>query len=379
MIRVIQIVSGWGSGGVEKYISNCALTLCDSVVFDILAVRGVSDQSLFSESIINNGGRIFSIPKSDKDNYFQRRKTRKKYIENHLKEYNYDIVHINGTTSDFMEYAKITKKMLPNAKVIMHCHGDNVDKPHAHIKRAVHFINRQLHSLFPDYYLGCSSRSMSWMYTKKALNLNNNKVINCGIDTRKFKFNEFERNKVRKKLKIEDRFVVGTIGRICEQKNPYFILKVVQELRNKLPNVVFLWIGTGEMESVIKEKAKELNLLDNIIFYGTTSNVPSMLSTMDVFILPSNYEGNPIVGFESQANGVKCFFSDKIVAESQITHTVDFLSINKSEKIWAENILSYNNGYKRFNTQSQIIQAGYDFRDCAFTLKNIYDEIIYNR
>lgn len=376
MIRVIEIVSGWGSGGVEKYISNCASILSDSVVFDILAVRGVSDKQLFSEKILNNGGKIFSIPKLNKEGYFQRKKRRKKYIEQHLKMYNYDIVHINGTTADFMQYAKIVKKISPNTKVIMHCHGDSVDAPNVYVKKIIHFINKKLYSRYPDYLLGCSSRTMKWMYTNKSLKIKPNKVIYCGIDTKLFKFNNNERNRIRNKLKVEKRFVVGTIGRICNQKNPYFILKIICELKRLCPHVVFLWIGNGDMKLVIEEKAKELNILDNIIFYGTSSNIPSMLSAMDVFILPSNYEGNPIVGFEAQANGMKCFFSNKIVDESKITQIVEFLSIENSEKEWAQKILFYKNGYKRFDTQSQIIESGYDFKDCAYDLNEIYNYVL---
>lgn len=378
MIRVIEIVSGWGSGGVEKYISNCASVLSDSVIFDVLAIRGISDKPLFSESVKNNGGKIFSIPKSRKGNYFQRKRCRKKYIQEHFKKYSYDVVHINGTTADFMEYAKIIKKVSPNIKVIMHCHGDNVEGPNIYIKKLIHFINKQLYSLLPDYCLGCSSRTMNWMYTNKALNSTPNEVINCGIDTKLFKFNDAKRNEIRSKLKIENKFVVGTIGRICEQKNPYFILKIVYELKKLHPQVVFLWVGTGDMQCVAQEKAKELNIIDNIIFYGTSSDIPSILSTMDVFILPSKYEGNPIVGFEAQANGLKCFFSDKIVKESKITNNVEFLSIDNSEKKWAEKILFYKNRYKRFDTQSQIIESGYDFKDCAYTLSEIYDSLLKN-
>lgn len=378
MIRVIEIVSGWGSGGVEKYISNCASILSDSVVFDVLAIRGISDKPLFSEKVINNGGGIFSIPKSKEDNYFQRKRRRKKYIEEHFKKYNYDIVHINGTTADFMEYAKIIKKVSPNIKVIMHCHGDNVEAPNIYIKKLIHFINKQLYSLVPDYCLGCSSRTMNWMYTKRSLNSTPNEVIHCGIDTKLFKYNDDKRNKIRAKLKIENKFVVGTIGRICEQKNPYFILKIVYELKKLYPQAILLWIGTGDMQAIIQEKAKELNLIDNIIFYGTSSDIPSMLSAIDVFILPSNYEGNPIVGFEAQANGVKCFFSNKIVKESKITESVEFLSIDNSEKRWAEKILFYKDGYKRFDTQSKIIESGYDFKDCAYTINKIYDSLLKN-
>ena len=363
MIRVLQVISGWGSGGVEKYISNCASILCGSVVFDILAVRGVAENPLFSESIINSGGHIFSIPKSRYGNYFQRKKCRRKYIENHLKMNKYDIVHINGTTADFMEYAKIAKKIQPNVKVIMHCHGDGVDMSNKYIKQVMHYISKQLYSSSVDCCLGCSSRTMSWMYTKNLLKSRPNKVINCGIDTRQFKFDEIERIKVRQELGINNKFVIGTIGRICE-------------LKKQLPQVVFLWIGTGDMKKTIEEEAAKLQLSDNIIFYGTTSNVTSMLSAMDVFILPSNYEGNPIVGFESQANGVKCFFSDKITNESKITDVVDFLSIENSEKLWAKNIILYKDGYKRFNTQDKIIESGYDFKDCVYELKIVYDELI---
>ena len=146
------------------------------------------------------------------------------------------------------------------------------------------------------------------------------------------------------------------------------MFKVILE---KEPNAILLLIGDGELESKMKQKALDLKIEKNILFMGNISNVNEMYQAMDIFLLPSLFEGLPVVGIEAQAAGLKCFFSDNVTKEVELTKNVKFLGLNNSLDIWADEILKCIN-YKRCNTSSAIKEAGYSIKDEAQKLQNIY-------
>lgn len=377
MIKVLQIVSSWGNGGVERYISEIQPYLSKNYICDILAIRGVINNSIFSDNILNNKGFITFIPEINRLSFFKRWVYRFNYVVNFCKENNYKIVHINGTTADALLYAYLIKKNCSNISVIVHCHGDNVDPPNVFIKTFIHYFTRFFFRNIPDYCLGCSKSSIHWMIGNNKLKTNKNKVIYCGIDIEKFQYSQIDREKFRVKFNCKDNFLIGTVGRFCEQKNPMYILKIIKELKNMTSDFKFIWVGSGEMKNEIQEKAKEMDINDYIIFTGIQKDVSAVYSALDVFILPSIYEGNPIVGFEAQASGLKCLFSDTIVKESKVTKNTKFLPIlNKNVKDWAVEILNNKKKYDRDNTSSELISAGQDLKSCALELEKIYNSFV---
>ena len=134
-------------------------------------------------------------------------------------------------------------------------------------------------------------------------------------------------------------------------------------------------MGEGKLLDDVKEKAKELGIYEKFIFYGISKNIAPLLSTMDLFILPSCFEGNPIVGIEAQANGLKCIFSNTITREVDVTENSDFISIVNSEKIWAKKILECKVPHDRNlkNITSSIKSSGCDMKENSIKLSNIYN------
>lgn len=372
MNKVLHIVSSWGNGGVERYISNY-INEIDEYIFDILSIRATENKSLFTNEIIKNGGQFYSLPKVY-GNIFLRVKERNLELKKIIAKSNYKVIHINAGTADAFILAKTIKKVNPEVKVIMHCHGSNVEAPKKFIKRIYHEVCKLLYGSYVDYAIAVSSSTLTWMFKHNVLRKIPYEVFGCGIDINKFQYSDSKRAIVRGKLNIQDEFVIGTIGRFTEQKNPFYIVEIVKEISKLDNNFKFLWIGEGRLFESVRSKVKEYGIEDNFIFYGITENIPNMLSAMDLFILPSCFEGNPIVGVEAQANGLQCIFSDSITREVDVTGRVDFMSIIKQEKEWANRILSYKITYDRDvqKIKDGIRKNGWDMKVNSIKLSNIY-------
>ena len=162
------------------------------------------------------------------------------------------------------------------------------------------------------------------------------------IDLKKYSYNFESRNRIRKKLGIQDELVLGHVGRFSEQKNHQFLIKIVSELKKNNIDFKLLLLGGGELQDEIKEQVKKSVLEKNVVFTGVVNNVKEYMDAMDIFLLPSLYEGLPCVCVEAQTNGLPCVLSEKITSEVSLTDTVYFLGI-LDETAWAEKIVEIFN------------------------------------
>ena len=192
------------------------------------------------------------------------------------------------------------------------------------------------------------------------------------IDTNKFIYNKDIRRQKRKELNIENKFVVGHVGRFHPQKNHDFIIDIFKELNEKRKNSVLLLVGDGELRQSIENKVKELNLLDKVIFTGVRDDIPELLQSMDVFVFPSLYEGLPVTLIEAQATGLPCIVSDTITHEAIISSNIQSVSLQKSAEEWADKILLIDNGSNRENAAIEIINSGFDVNEIAKMLIDFY-------
>ena len=197
-------------------------------------------------------------------------------------------------------------------------------------------------------------------------------IVNNGIDTEKFVFDKQVRDKIRTGLKIENKFVVGHIGRFSYQKNHEFLIDIFNEVYKKNSNAVLLLLGCGELEKQIREKVHILGLDKAVIFNGTVSNANEFYQAMDCFVLPSHFEGLGIVAVESQASGLKTLCSDVVPKEAQITNLLEFMSLSDTAEAWAEKVLSYDNRYGRRDMSDEIKKSGFDIKYSAKQLEGLY-------
>lgn len=156
------------------------------------------------------------------------------------------------------------------------------------------------------------------------------------------------------------------------QKNHDFLIDIFDEIHKQNPNSILLLIGDGPLKKQIQEKVDKLGLTNSVQFLGLRRDVPDLLQAMDVFVLPSYYEGLPVVGVEAQAAGLPCFFSDAITAETKITDLVSFINLSQTPANWAQKIVCCANDFPRTNMHQEIEKSGFDIQNAAKELEKLY-------
>jgi|SRR5690554_89816 len=367
-IRVLHVFASLDRGGAEAMIMNLYRNIDRSKVqFDFVVNK--SDYTYAHEKEIRLlGGKVFYLPRYTITNHIKYKKSWQTLLREHPE---WKIVHGHHTTPAFI-YLKIAKQF--NRTTIAHSHTAGFDRT---IKSKMKVLMRVQVKNIADYLFACSKKAALWMYGNKH---HYAKVIKNSIDAKLFIYNKDNRYKKRKELKLNNKFVIGHIGRFQKQKNHDFIIEIFKEILKRNSNALLLLIGNGELMDKIKNKISDLGIKENVIIIGSRSDVPELLHAMDVFLMPSIYEGLPVTVIEAQASGLKCIISDNITQEVKITNNVEFISLNQSPEYWVKEVMKYDNGYERENMYKKICESGYDVKDNAKKLEEFYlSEGLYDR
>ena len=134
-------------------------------------------------------------------------------------------------------------------------------------------------------------------------------------------------------------------------------------------------VGSGSLENTLNEKVSRMGLADSVIFTGSRSDIPDLLSAMDVFVFPSLWEGLGIAVIEAQASGLHVICSDVLPQEAKVTDLIEYKSLSDSAEAWADFVLKYAEPYERQNMQRNIVDAKYDINAIANWLQNFYLKI----
>lgn len=253
----------------------------------------------------------------------------KKYIKE-LKQFFYnnhdfDLIYSNVANQSLLIFKEAKKYGIKKFAIHSHSTKSSDNK----IKKVINDILIYYMLKKVNYKIACSNTAGKSMFKNDDFIL-----VNNAIDYDKYKFSNEDRIQLKEKLKIEDKFIIGFVGRFVPVKNIYFFEKLAENLDD---NYKILMIGTGKQKSEFINSLKEKNLYDKFIFIEECSDVYRYYSVMDYFLLPSIFEGLPVVLIEAQANGVKCLVSDSVTKESQISDSVIFLNRNNIEE-WTKEI-----------------------------------------
>ena len=221
--------------------------------------------------------------------------------------------------------------------------------------------------LFSTERLAVSKEAGEFLYGKHI----SFKIIHNGIDLQKFAYNPEMRAKKRKELRLENKFVVGHIGRFAEPKNHKFLIDVFAEIYKFNPTAHLILLGWGELEEEIKAKVNQLGLINAVTFMGSRADVQDFYQVFDVFVFPSLYEGLGIVSVESQCSGLPCVMSDVIPKEAFICNATP-VSLDKSPREWAEIIMEQSKDFERKDESEVIRQAGFDAKDVGRFIQEEY-------
>lgn len=364
-IRVAQIIGKWLGGGVESVVMNYYRHIDRTKIqFDFICDN--DSTNIPYEEIEKLGGKVILIPPYQK--VFKYHNGLKKV----LKDGNYKIVHSHiNTLSVFSLFAA---KCAGVPVRIAHSHSTTSKKEKK--RNLLKQILRPFSKTFATDYMCCSELAGRWLFGNKEYDKGNVYLLNNAIDLDKFKYDEKVRKEKRKELNIsDDTLVIGHVGRFVKTKNHRFLVDIFSEVHKQNNNSILLLVGQGPLMEEIKEKVKNIGLEKCVKFLGQRNDVNELYQAFDVFILPSLYEGLPVVGVEAQATGLLCVFSNDMTKETKVLDSTIFLSLEQSNIEWANCALDNFKKYKRKDSRNEIINSGFDIIKESKLLEKTYENM----
>lgn len=361
-MRVLHVLGDLNTGGgIENFVMNVYRNIdCSLVQFDFLVntfSNDTKEENHYEKEIKTRGGKVYKMTAFTKNpiiNLIEQNKF--------FKTQKYDAVEVHSGSPLKYIYCATAKKHKVKT-TIFHAHGAS-DNP----KSFLHKYTEKKLKKYCDFKFACATKAGLYVYGDNA----DVKIVPNAIDVEKFKYDTGSRAQKRKELNIEEKFVVGHIGRMSPEKNHKFLLEIFKEIHRKNNSAMMLLVGDGLLRGAIEKQASDFGLKDSIIFAGQRSDIPELLCAMDVFVFPSLWEGLGIALIEAQTNGLPCLVSDVVPDEANITELVENISLKETADFWARKALSYVNGYERRRMQTEVTQAGYDIKDVAKWLQDFY-------
>lgn len=352
-IRVLCVFSTLDRGGAESMCMNLYRHIDrDKVQFDF--VKHTPLKGSFEDEIISLGGRVFEAPRYRMYNHIQYARWWKRHLDKHPEHI---IIHGHFFSISAV-YFSVAKK------------AGRITVAHSHIAKASSKLKEiYIKSIekIADYRLACGKEAGQLLYPHKDFT-----ILNNAIETEKFVYNPKCEQQYRMELGLTDKFVIGVVASFTDHKNPLGIIEIFREIHNAHPNAVLVWAGDGPMRKEIESLVEKYQLKEAVHLLGVRKDIDKLLQAMDVFILPSFYEGLPVVLIEAQAAGLKCFVSETVTREADITGRCTY--INNSDYVrWAEEICSAD--LTKVDTYNQICEAGYDVQKSAEWLQEFYLKI----
>lgn len=311
-----------------------------------------------------DGNNIYELPQGNKYSYKVSRK-----IRTIIKEGKYDIVHVNMPGHVGFETLKMARQY-GIEKRIFHAHNprNNLNlKTVISTKVYDYLLQREATEL-----VACSKSAGNSRFGNKDF-----QVLKNVIDTDRFAYRLEDRRYIREELHIEKKVVVGVVGRFAAQKNPEFLLECFAEYNQLNKESVLLWIGDGELQEKIQDRAKNMGLKEACLFVGRKNNIEKWYSAMDLFLLPSKFEGMGIVFLEAQCTGLPCFGSTNVPIETEVTELMHRISLKQEANYWAtamKKVIDMSGD--RRSRASEFINAGYTHEATKSDLLNMYEKWI---
>ncbi|MHA5099212.1 glycosyltransferase [Oenococcus oeni] len=373
-MKVLLVNTGDGSfDGVSQVEFNWWKELStQSVNYDFLTLASTTF-NLYRSELLRSGSKIFDF--KSRGNKISRNIQFVRFIRVFFSKNKYDIIHINtGMSLRSLIVLVMAKKL--SAKVILHAHS-SVQKNNLKQK----LFRKLLVELFyrlSDARLAVSKTSALTFFPKKYVNNHQVKIVMNGIDLNKFKFNIDVRRQMREKYHIKSSdLAVGFIGRMIYQKNPDFASEIFHRLLSTQSNIKVFMLGEGPLLKKIRSSFATDLLNKQVFFVGNQKSVTCYYQMLDILIMPSRFEGLPMVAIEAQASGLRTLLSDNITKESIITDTTCMLEA-RDPNSWVQKILQKKmaNSEPKRTAQFEVVRrTRFDITQAGISILNIYKEL----
>lgn len=366
-IRVLHILHSMNRGGAENAIMNYYRHIDRSKVqFDFLLTE--PNKCQFEDEIISLGGKVYRLPLLKMSNPFPYLKAVSAFLDEHPE---YKIVHSHTSSKSFFPLWIAKRK------------GISVRIAHSHNTRSETGFRGWIRDTLKialkkvaTHYFSCGEEAAIWLYGKRFYNEGKVRILPNVIECQKFGYNGGIREQMRSQLSIhKESLVIGCVARFSPQKNLLFAIDVFHKIHEKEKDSMLLLIGDGEQRPLIESRISDYGLTDFVILIGVVPNVPDYEQAMDIYLMPSFFEGLPLSLIEAQISGLKCFVSTGIPREVDKTRLVTFLSLNDGADKWAETIIT-NKRYVRRDYVEELKTAGYDAETSAKNLQDFYLKVL---
>lgn len=362
MIRVLHYIGLLQFGGSQAFVMEVYRKIDRTKVqFDFVTFP--DEKSGFYEEIIELGGMVYESPQYNGKNHFQFVKWWDDFFREHT-EYKVFHSHVRSVASICIHIAH-----KHGCYAIAHSHSiSNGNSISALIKNIMQIPIR----FQADYMFACSEVAGKWLFGKSVEKKSNYKILSNAIDVSRFVFDEEKRNEIRNSLNIQNKLVIGTVGRLIEVKNHKLLLEVFAKLKEQINDSILLIVGDGELREEIENCIRTLGIKDSVYMLGARSNTQDYYQAMDVFVFPSLWEGLGIVAIEAQTSGLPCVVSNMIPKEIDLKENlVKVVDLDASICEWTNAILSVKN-LKRRGRGNATIACGYDSNENTKWLENFY-------
>ncbi|MCI8666129.1 MAG: glycosyltransferase family 1 protein [Dorea sp.] len=367
MIKILHMTPPDVNNGVYHYIFNHMEYIDHTRFHFAFLTKGAEDLRLTPE-YKKYGFDVYELKSVQREDAGKFRQE----ITQILKQ-GFDIVHLHTSSWRGFMIEEIAME-LGIQRVIVHSHSGGIDE--CGDKKRKDRI--QVHELFKKQFSmkyatdvwACSELAASWLYGE-GVPRDKIQIMPNAIDTNRYRYNPAKRERLRKQMGLENKIVVGNIGRYAFQKNHEFLIKVFAEAFNIDHRLYLLCLGEGELSGELKQMIDALGISDYVSLMDWRENVEDYLQTMDIFCLPSKFEGLPLSVIEAQAAGLNCLVADTVTKEVKLTDLVTFLPLEKEE--WVRALLDWNPWYRREMWNEEVACAGYEIRSAAEKLEEMYE------
>lgn len=362
MIRVLQEVATMDVGGVERLLYDYYNNLDNGEIAFDFVIFDREKEGIFEKPLKEKGCRFYCVPRLKGLGF--------PYIRSLwriLKDGQYQMVHAHRGSRSFF------------VLLLSWAAGVQVRIAHSHIafepdknlvKHLKTLVFKHLCRLFATDLFACGDDAARFMWGTS--DPDKVRKMTNAIDTGRFHRALGAREKMRSALGIRDEFVLGTVARIDVQKNPMYLLKIAEAVKRSGKKAVLLIAGTGPMEQEVKERAREMGLEGFVRFLGVREDIPELLAAMDLFLLPSLFEGLPVTLIETQASGLPALVSDRVTKEMDKVGLIQFLPLEEDASCWSDAILNAGINQDRAAYSRKMLSAGYDISDQAHKLGAFY-------
>ncbi|HIU05951.1 MAG TPA: glycosyltransferase [Candidatus Coprousia avicola] len=366
-IRVLQVVPSMNHGGIEHFLMNLYRAIDKTrVQFDFM--YRVPYQCVFDSEILSLGGRIIRCVDPDRHPLKASRFYRRFFVEH--PEIRVIHEHRSGCDGFFGAMRAARRCNIPVR--ILHSHSSRKGWRHNPIKDVTDAINAPRLDSFANAFIACSDVAADYLYGRCSRATSECVIRPNAIDICSFAFSLESRAKVRQLLNIpEDALVIGHVGRFVSEKNQSFLLDVALALRANGVPAELLFLGGGVTQAEVKQKAENLNIANSVHFAGVQEDMSPYYSAMDVFCMPSLFEGLPVSCVEAQANGLPMVLSAGISQMADICGHTTYMDLSMGAVNWGKAVCKVANEGRSDNYQ-ELRSAGYDIAVAAREFEALY-------